>query len=33
MGARIFDLTEILKTNELPDVKTIAELLRNETWT
>ena len=33
MGARIFDLTEILKTNELPDVKTIAELLRDETWT
>lgn len=32
MGTRIFDLTKILETNEVPDVKTIAELLRNKTW-
>lgn len=32
MGTRIFDLTKILETDEIPDVKNIAELLRNKTW-
>lgn len=32
MGSRIFDLTQILKTNDIPNVEIIAELLKNETW-
>lgn len=32
MGTRMFDLTEILHTDKLPDTKTIADLLRNENW-
>ncbi len=33
MGTRIFDLTQILGTDDIPDTKKIAELLRNEIWT
>lgn len=33
MGSRIFDLTQVLGRNELPNVKEIAELLRKENWT
>ncbi len=32
MGTRIFDLTEILHTENLPNVEQIADLLRNKTW-
>lgn len=32
MGSRMFDLTEVLKTDQLPDTKTIADMLRNESW-
>lgn len=32
MGSRMFDLTEILKTDKLPDTTKIAELLREESW-
>ncbi|MCH5317611.1 MAG: hypothetical protein J1E05_06500 [Eubacterium sp.] len=31
-GSRIFDLTQYLQTNELPDTHKIAELLRTKTW-
>jgi len=32
MGSRMFDLTEILGVEKLPDIKTIAELLKEKTW-
>lgn len=32
MGSRMFDLTEILNTEKLPDIKIIAEFLKKETW-
>ncbi|MBC6679273.1 hypothetical protein [Zhenpiania hominis] len=32
MGTRIFDLTTLLGTEEIPDVEQIAELLRNQSW-
>lgn len=32
MGTRIFDLTEYLGTEELPDTERIAELLSQKTW-
>lgn len=32
MGARIFDLTEILNTDKLPEVEQIAEILKEKTW-
>lgn len=32
MGSRIFDLTQALETNELPDTEIIAEQLKNKTW-
>ncbi len=32
MGPRIFDLTEVLHTNDLPGTQKIAELLKEETW-
>lgn len=32
MGTRIFDLTEILETEDLPDVSEIAKILKNKTW-
>lgn len=31
-GSRIFDLTEVLHTDKLPDTQGIAELLKEETW-
>lgn len=33
MGSRVFDLTQILGTNELPKTEEIAELLKDKTWT
>ena len=32
MGAKIFDLTEILKSDSLPEVDQIAKILKNKTW-
>lgn len=32
MGTLIFDLTETLHTENLPNVEQIADLLRNKTW-
>ena len=32
LGSRVFDLTQILGTNELPNTEEIAELLKNKTW-
>lgn len=32
MGAKIFDLTEILNTDKLPEVDQIAEILKDKTW-
>ena len=32
MGAKIFDLTEILKSDSLPEVDQIAEILKDKTW-
>ena len=32
MGTRIFDLSTILGTDNLPDTETIAELLKEKTW-
>lgn len=32
MGSRMFDLTEVLNVNELPDTETIARLLKQKTW-
>lgn len=33
MGTRIFDLTQILGTDEIPDMEKLAALLRDKTWT
>ena len=33
MGSRVFDLTQILGTDDLPDTEEMAERLKNETWT
>ena len=33
MGSRIFDLTQILGTDQLPDTKQLAEALKKEIWT
>ncbi len=33
MGTRIFDLTQILKTDVIPDTETLAQRLAEETWT
>jgi hypothetical protein len=32
MGSRMFDLTEILGVEKLPDTSQIAQLLKNKTW-
>jgi hypothetical protein len=32
MGTKIFDLTEVLKVEKLPNTETIAGLLKNESW-
>ena len=32
MGSRIFDLSQILSVDTLPNEKTIAELLKNHNW-
>lgn len=32
LGTRIFDLTEVLEIEDLPDVSKIAELLKDKTW-
>ena len=33
MGTRIFDLTQILGTDDIPSTDQLAEMLKNETWT
>ena len=32
MGSRVFDLTQILETDQLPSTQAIAELLKTKTW-
>jgi len=32
MGTRVFDLTQILETDQLPDTQKIAEILKTKTW-
>lgn len=32
MGTRVFDLTQILETEQLPETEDIAELLKTKTW-
>lgn len=32
MGSRIFDLTQVLNTQEIPDVAQMAELMKTKTW-
>lgn len=32
MGTRVFDLTQILETEQLPETEDIAELLKSKTW-
>ncbi len=32
-GARVFDLTEVLGKEDIPDTEKLAELLKKETWT
>ncbi len=32
MGGRVFDLTQILGTTELPNTEKIAEQLKKKTW-
>jgi len=32
MGTRVFDLSQILETDQLPETKDIAELLKSKTW-
>ena len=33
MGSRVFDLTQVLGTDQLPDTAQLAEMLKKETWT
>lgn len=33
MGTRIFDLTQILGTEDIPDTEELAQSLMNESWT
>ena len=32
MGTRVFDLTQVLETEQLPETEGIAELLKTKTW-
>ncbi len=32
MGTRVFDLTQVLETGNLPETQEIAELLKSKTW-
>lgn len=32
MGTRVFNLSQVLNLNEMPDVKTMAEMLKEKTW-
>lgn len=32
MGTRIFDLSQVLGLNKIPDTEKIAELLKEKTW-
>lgn len=32
MGTRIFDLTQVLETDKIPDVATMAKQLAEKTW-
>ena len=33
MGTRVFDLTQILKTEDIPEIEELAQRLKNESWT
>lgn len=33
MGTRIFDLTQVLGTEDIPDIEELAQRLMNESWT
>ena len=33
MGTRIFDLTQVLDTNDVSDIKELAQKLKEQTWT
>ena len=33
MGTRIFDLTQVLDTNDIPSIEELAQKLKNQTWT
>ena len=32
MGSRVFDLTQILEMEQLPETEETAEILRTKTW-
>ena len=32
MGSRIFDLTQVLETEQIPEVEKVVELLKTKTW-
>jgi len=32
MGSRVFDLTQILETDQLPEIEAIADILKTKTW-
>ena len=32
MGTGIFDLSDLLETDKLPDVEKIVEILKNKSW-
>ena len=33
MGTRIFDLTQVLDTNDVSDIEELAQKLKEQTWT
>lgn len=33
MGSRVFDLTEVMGTDQLPDIEQLAEDLKDKSWT
>ena len=32
MGTRVFDLSQILGAEEIPEMEKLAEMLRNKSW-
>lgn len=32
MGTKIFDLVDVLETDEIPEVESVAELLKAKSW-